>query len=124
VEQPPLNDLLPRCRRAGISVVIGAPFNTGILAGRDTWNYGAAPPGIIGRVKTIKAICDSHQVPIVAAALQFPLAHPAVAAILPGPRNVDEFESNAKLLRYPIPPALWADLRNAELLHPDAPTPV
>jgi D-threo-aldose 1-dehydrogenase len=71
----------------------------------------------------IKAICESHQVPLVAAALQFPLAHPAVAAILPGPRNVDEFEANAKLLRYPIPPALWADLRNAELLHPDAPTP-
>jgi D-threo-aldose 1-dehydrogenase len=62
-------------------------------------------------------------VPLVAAALQFPLAHPAVAAILPGPRNVDEFEVNAKFLRYPIPPALWADLRNAELLHPEAPTP-
>jgi D-threo-aldose 1-dehydrogenase len=71
----------------------------------------------------IKTICDSHRVPLVAAALQFPLAHPAVAAILPGPRNVDEFDVNAKLLRYPIPPALWADLRKAELLHPDAPTP-
>jgi D-threo-aldose 1-dehydrogenase len=62
-------------------------------------------------------------VPLVAAALQFPLAHPAVAAILPGPRNVAEFEANAKLMQCPIPPALWADLRNAELLHPDAPTP-
>jgi D-threo-aldose 1-dehydrogenase len=74
-------------------------------------------------MKRIKAVCDSHRVPLVAAALQFPLAHPAVAAILPGPRNVDEFAANAKLLRYPIPPALWADLRSAELLHPDAPTP-
>jgi D-threo-aldose 1-dehydrogenase len=71
----------------------------------------------------IKAICDSHRVPLVAAALQFPLAHPAVAAILPGPRNVDEFTANVKLLSYPIPPALWADLRNAQLLHPDAPIP-
>ena len=104
--------------------MIGAPFNTGILAGRDTWNYRPAPSEIVGRVKMINAICDGHQVPLVAAALQFPLAHPAVAAILPGPRNVDEFKANAKLLRYPIPPALWADLRNAELLHPDAPTPV
>ena len=123
LEQTPLDDLLPQCLRSRISVVIGAPFNTGILAGRDTWNYRPAPPEIAGRVKMIKTICDSHRVPLVAAALQFPLAHPAVAAILPGPRNVDEFDVNAKLLRYPIPTALWADLRKAELLHPDAPTP-
>jgi D-threo-aldose 1-dehydrogenase len=123
LEQTPLDNLLPQCLRSGISVVIGAPFNTGILAGRESWNYRPAPPEIVSRVKRIRAICDSHQVPLVAAALQFPLAHPAVAAILPGPRNVDEFEVNAKLVQYPIPPALWADLRNAELLHPDAPTP-
>jgi D-threo-aldose 1-dehydrogenase len=123
LEQTPLDDLLPQCLRSGISVVIGAPFNTGILAGRDTWNYRLAPPEIADRVKMIKTICDSYRVPLVAAALQFPLAHPAVAAILPGPRNVDEFDVNAKLLRYPIPSALWADLRKAELLHPDAPTP-
>ena len=123
LEQMPLYDLLSQCLRSGISVVIGAPFNTGVLAGRETWNYRPAPPEVVSRVKKMRAICDSHQVPLVAAALQFPLAHPAVAAILPGPRNVDEFETNAKLLRYPIPPALWADLRNAELLHPDAPTP-
>ena len=123
LEQTALDELLPQCQRSGISVVIGAPFNTGILAGRDTCNYRPAPPEIVGRMKMIKAICDSHRVPLVAAALQFPLAHPAVAAILPGPRNVDEFEANAKLVQFPIPPALWADLRNAELLHPDAPTP-
>jgi D-threo-aldose 1-dehydrogenase len=123
LEQAPLDDLLPRCVRSGISVVVGAPFNTGVLAGRDSWNYKPAPPDIIDRVKAIRAICDSHRVPIIAAAIQFPLAHPAVAAILPGPRNVEEFEGNAKLLRYPIPPGLWADLRAAKLLHPDAPTP-
>jgi D-threo-aldose 1-dehydrogenase len=123
LEQTPVDELLPRCLRSGISVVIGAPFNTGVLAGRDTWNYRPAPPEIVDRVKRIRAICDSYQVPLVAAALQFPLAHPAVAAILPGPRNVDEFKANAKLLQYPIPPALWTDLRNADLLHPDAPTP-
>ena len=106
LEQTPLDHLLPQCLRSGISIVIGAPFNTGILAGRDTWNYRPAPPEIVGRMKMIKAICDSHRVPLVAAALQFPLAHPAVAAILPGPRNVDEFEANAKLVQYPIPPRL------------------
>jgi D-threo-aldose 1-dehydrogenase len=122
LEQAPLEDLLPRCVQSGISIVIGAPFNTGILAGHDSWNYKPAPPEIIRRVNAIRAVCDSHRVPIIAAAMQFPLAHPAVAAILPGPRNVEEFEANARLLRYPIPPALWADLRAAKLLHPDAPT--
>jgi D-threo-aldose 1-dehydrogenase len=62
-------------------------------------------------------------VPLPAAALQFPLAHRAVAAIIPGPRNVEEFHANVRLLRHPIPAALWADLRAAGLLHPHAPTP-
>jgi D-threo-aldose 1-dehydrogenase len=123
LEQAALDDLLPKCLQSGISVVIGAPFNTGVLAGRETWNYRPAPPEILDRVKAIRAVCDRHRVPLIAAALQFPLAHPAVAAILPGPRNVAEFEANTRLLRHPIPPALWADLRRAKLLHPNAPTP-
>jgi len=123
LEQAPLDDLLPRCVRLGISLVIGAPFNTGILAGRDSYNYKPAPPEILTRVNAIKAVCDSYRVPLIAAALQFPLAHPTVAAILPGPRNVQEFETNARLLHYPIPSVLWEDLRDAELIHPEAPTP-
>src|SRR5204863_9220707 len=67
LEQTALDELLPQCQRSGISVVIGAPFNTGILAGRDTWNYRPAPSEIVGRVKMINAICDGHQVPLVAA---------------------------------------------------------
>ena len=123
LEQAPLDDLLPKCVRSGVSIVVGGPFNSGILAGRETWNYNTAPPQIVARVDALKAVCDSHRVPLAAAALQFPLAHPAVAAIIPGPRTVEEFEANMKLLQYPIPPALWADLRDAKLLHPDAPTP-
>jgi D-threo-aldose 1-dehydrogenase len=123
LEQKPLDDLLPNCVRRRISVVIGAPFNTGVLAGRDTWNYRSAPPEILNRVDAIREVCDSHGVPLIAAALQFPLAHPAVAAILPGPRSAGECELNAELLRYPIPPALWTDLRDAGLLRADAPTP-
>ena len=123
LEQDPLDDLLPQCVQSGISVVVGAVHNTGILAGRNSWNYRPAPPEIEHRVKRIREICDSHRVPLVAAALQFPLAHPAVAAVLPGPRNVQEIEENAELMRYPIPPALWADLRNNKLIRPDAPTP-
>src|SRR5246127_62980 len=123
LEQAPLDDLLPRCLRSGISVVIGAPFNTGILAGRASYNYNPPPPEVVARVNAIRTVCESHRVPIIAAALQFPLAHPAVVSILPGPRSVEEFEANLMLVDYPIPAALWADLQEANLLHPDAPTP-
>ena len=123
LEQAPLDDLLPKCEKAGTSIVVGGPLNSGILAGRDTWNYKAAPREIVARVNAIEAVCERHRVPLAAAALQFPLAHPAVAAIIPGPRNVEEFRANVRLLRHPIPAALWADLRAAGLLHPHAPTP-
>ena len=123
LEQAPLDDLLPKCLAAGTSIVVGGPLNSGILAGRDTWNYDVAPPDVVERVKQIAAVCDSHKVPLPAAALQFPLAHPAVAAIIPGPRNAAEFRQNLDLLAHPIPAALWSDLKQAKLLHPDAPVP-
>ena len=123
LEQAPLDDLLPKCLAAGTSIVVGGPLNSGILAGRDTWNYRPAPSAIVERVTAIAGVCDAHRVPLAAAALQFPLAHPAVAAIIPGPRNAAEFNANLELLRHPIPPALWADLRQAGLLHPEAPVP-
>jgi D-threo-aldose 1-dehydrogenase len=123
LEQAPLDDLLPKCVAAGTSIVVGGPLNSGILAGRETWNYAPAPPEMVARVRAIAAICDSHSVPLPAAALQFPLAHPAVAAIIPGPRNADEFTANLALLRHPIPATLWSDLRQAGLLHPEAPMP-
>jgi D-threo-aldose 1-dehydrogenase len=123
LEQAPLDDLLPKCAAAGTSIVVGGPLNSGILAGRDTWNYDKAPPEVVARVKAIAAICASHNVPLPAAALQFPLAHPAVAAVIPGPRNAPEFNENLALLRRPIPPSLWSDLRQAGLLHPAAPVP-
>jgi len=124
LEQGPLDDLLPKCLKAGTSIVVGGPLNSGILAGRDTWNYQTAPPEIVARASAIRAVCERHGVPLAAAALQFPLAHPAVAAIIPGPRNADEFHTNLGLLRHPIPGALWQDLRQAGLLHPGAPTPI
>jgi D-threo-aldose 1-dehydrogenase len=123
LEQGPLDDLLPMCSARGTSIVVGGPLNSGILAGRDTWNYAAAPPEIVTRVTTLREVCDAHNVPLTAAALQFPLAHPAVAAIIPGPRSAAEFEANLPLLRQTIPAALWADLREKGLLHPEAPTP-
>lgn len=123
LEQAPLDDLFPKCEEAGTSIVVGGPLNSGILAGRGTWNYDTAPPEVAERVGRINAICERHRVPLPAAALQFPLAHPVVAAIIPGPRNVAEVAANIELLRHPIPPALWQELRAAGLLHAAAPTP-
>src|ERR1700731_1228698 len=94
LEQAPLDDLLPKCLSSGVSIVVGGPLNSGILAGRDSWNYTVAPPEVVARVDAIRRACDRHQVPLAAAALQFPLSHPAVVAIIPGPRSVAEFEAN------------------------------
>ena len=123
LEQAPLDDLLPLCEQRGTSIVIGGPLNSGILAGRDTWNYAPAPPDVVERVKKIEAVCDRHHVPLPAAALQFPLAHKAVCATIPGPRTVAEFRTNVELMRMKIPAALWADLKHEKLLHADAPVP-
>ena len=123
LEQGPLDDLIPMCQLAGTSLVIGGPLNSGILAGRDTWNYEAAPPEIVAKVRKIAAVCAAHNVPLAAAALQFPLAHPIVACVIPGPRNVVEFRENLPLFTMKIPPGLWSDLRNEKLLHPNAPVP-
>ena len=123
LEQAPLDDLLPQCVARGASIVVGGPLNSGILAGRDTWNYATAPVEIAERVKRIEAVCDSHKVPLPAAALQFPLAHPAVCAVIPGPRSAAEFNANLPLFTYPVPSSLWSDLKSAGLLRQDAPVP-
>ena len=123
LEQTPLDDLVPKCVARGVSIIVGGPLNSGILAGRETWNYRPAPQEIVARAEAIRTICQRHGVPLAAAALQFPLAHPAVAAVIPGPRNAAEFAENLQFLREPIPPDLWADLRALKLIHADAPTP-
>jgi len=123
LEQAPLDDLLPECEKRGASIVVGGPLNSGILAGRDTWNYSKAPEEIAERVKRIQAVCDAHNVPLAAAALQFPLAHPQVCAIIPGPRSAAEFDANVPLVTHPIPASLWSDLKTAGLVRQDAPVP-
>ena len=123
LEQGPLDDLLPQCQARGTSIIVGGPLNSGILAGRDTWNYAAAPAEVVAKVKKIQAVCDAHKVPLPAAALQFPLAHPVVCAIIPGPRTAAEFNENLPLFTQKIPAGLWFDLKAQGLLHQDAPVP-
>jgi D-threo-aldose 1-dehydrogenase len=127
MEQEPLNELFPACQAKGISIIVGGPFNSGVLVraeGPDaTYNYVAASEAIRQRVRKLSQICASHGVLLPAAALQFCLAHPVVASVIPGARNAAETASHWQMLRARIPAALWAELRAVGLLHPAAPTP-
>lgn len=121
--QDPLADLLPACQAQGVSLIVGSPLNSGLLAGGGLWNYKPPPPDVAVRAEAIRSTCAAFGVPMVAAALQFVLAHPAVAAVVPGPRSPQEQSENLRALRHPIPPGLWAALRAKNLLHPQAPVP-
>lgn len=123
LEQSALDDLLPACQAAKLSVIIGGPFNSGILVGGDTWNYAAAPGAVRTRVAALQQVADEHGVPLPAAALQFPLAHPAVASVIPGARDPGQLAQVLDWTRARIPAEFWADLKRRDLLHPDAPTP-
>ena len=127
LEQTALAEFLPYCEANGISVIAGGPYNSGILASDldDTanYNYRAAPPEMLDKARAIKAVCDRHGVPLKAAALQFILAHPAVAAVIPGAASVSEVEDNARMIETPISAALWPELKEAGLLDLAAPVP-
>lgn len=123
LEQQPLDDLLPLCATRGVRVVVGGPFNSGVLAGDGHYDYGAVPATVAARVRALAAICARHQVPLPAAALQFPLAHPVVASVIPGVRSAAEMAANLRHFTHPIPPALWADMKDAGLIRADAPVP-
>lgn len=127
LEQTALAEFLPDCEANGISVIAGGPYNSGILASNlddaASYNYRTAPAEMLDRARAIKAVCDRHGVPLKAAALQFILAHPAVAAVIPGAASVAEVEENARMVEAPIPAALWSELKDAGLLDPAAPVP-
>lgn len=127
LEQGSLQSFLPLCEAKGIGIVLGGPFNSGILAtgarSGAFYNYDPAPSHILERVGHIEAICKARGVPLVAAALQFPLAHPAVVSVIPGGQSPRELHQNLEALRHPIPGELWDDLKRAGLMCEDAPVP-
>ncbi len=126
LEQEALETFLPLCRVRGIGIVVGGPYNSGILATGPRpgafYNYDPAPPEILDRVARIETVCKAHGVRMVDAAFRFPLCHPAVVSVIPGGQGVREMEANLAAERAEIPPALWADLKAEGLLRPDAPT--
>ena len=127
LEQGALTEFLPYCEANGISIIAGGPYNSGILASdlgeSASYNYRAAPAAMLERARAIKAVCDRFDVPLKAAALQFILAHPAIAAVIPGAASITEVEENVRMVEARIPGALWTELKEAGLLDPDAPIP-
>ncbi|MDB5740741.1 MAG: pyridoxal 4-dehydrogenase, partial [Alphaproteobacteria bacterium] len=129
LEQTALDVLFPRCEAAGTAVVVGGPYNSGILAvGTKTgaplfYNYEPAPQDVIAKVRAIEVVCDHHGVPLAAAALQFPLAHRLVASVIPGLDSPERVAQTVALHRQTIPAELWHELKSQGLLREDAPTP-
>ncbi len=121
-----MDRILPLCRERGIGVIIGSPYAGGLLAAPDeasTFMYGEIPEEIAAKCRRMQAICVEHDVPLAAAALQFPLAHPAVAAAIPGAKTAEEATGNRRYLEAEIPAELWTRFKTEGLLHEDAPTP-
>jgi D-threo-aldose 1-dehydrogenase len=127
LEQDALATFLPLCVERRIGIVLGGPYNSGILATGARpgafYNYDPAPPAVLARVERIERVCAAHGVELAAAALRFPLAHPAVVSVIPGAQSAAEVERNAEILEARIPASLWSDLKGEGLLRPDAPVP-
>jgi D-threo-aldose 1-dehydrogenase len=130
-DQAALAELLPECVRRGIAIVLGGPFNSGILAtgshpadgSAAYFNYAPAPSAIVERVAAIERVCAEFRVLLQAAALQFPTAHPAIASVIPGVRSIAELDENLRLARLPVPRDFWRALRARGLVDSRAPLP-
>ncbi|MCG6884411.1 MAG: aldo/keto reductase [Silicimonas sp.] len=127
IDQASLHDGMKACLDRNVGVIIGAPFASGILAtgskGTAKYNYAAASPEIIDRVRRIEDVCAAHDVSLQSAALQFPLAHPAAVSIIPGAAKPSEVSANVRSLDAQIPGGFWSDLKSEGLIVPDAPVP-
>lgn len=127
LEQGGLGDLIPLARQKRFSFLLGGPYNSGILATGAVpgakYNYKPPPPEIMDRVRRIEAVCRRHGVPLKAAAIQFPLGLPEVAAIVPGAVRPEEVEENRRLITHRVPAALWDELKSEGLLAAECPVP-
>lgn len=127
LEQTALDRFLPRCAARDVSIIVGGPFNSGVLVEGVQpgahYDYGPASTEILDRVGRLDAVCRAHATPLAAAALQFPSAHPQVASVIPGLSSPAQVRQALAWAAHAVPDALWDDLRAEGLLHPDAPTP-
>ena len=120
LDQTGIDSLLPLCERKGISVIAGGVYNSGILAdpkvSSPTFNYAPAKSHLVEKARRIEIICSEYKVPIKAAAIQFPLTHPAVCSVLCGARSEAELVENCEMFQYPVPDELWSELQSVGLL--------
>ena len=129
IDHSALVQLLPQCEKRGVRIAIGGAFNSGILAtgvggqGIVRFNYESAPAHWVERVAKVEVLCALHGVPLRAAALQFPLAHPAVDIVMLGAREVAQWQDAQAMVQWPIPAAFWQAMQSAHLLPADAPVP-
>ncbi|NQZ82672.1 MAG: aldo/keto reductase [Colwellia sp.] len=129
LEQSPLHQFLPKCEAHGVSIILGGPYNSGILAtgvrGKTIphFDYEPAPKHIIDKVAKIETVCDEYQVTLAAAALQFPLGHAAVSSVIPGLGNAKRVEKTLALFSEHIPSEFWQQLKDENLLNQEAPLP-
>lgn len=127
LDQTPLDEEFPRLVERGVGVIIGAPYASGILATGPapgaTYGYAAAPPEILARTRRVEDVCQRNGVSLRAAALQFPLGHPIVAAVIPGAVSPEQAEQNVGLMQESLPPELWQELKAEGLIRTDAPVP-
>jgi D-threo-aldose 1-dehydrogenase len=126
LDQSALAELLPACVSRGIAVLVGGIMNSGVLADPrpgSRFDYAPASPEILARARRLGEVCARHDVPLRAAAMQFPLAHPAVVSLVAGVRTQAHLDEYPAMLAHPIPSDLWAELRAEGLLAADAPVP-
>jgi D-threo-aldose 1-dehydrogenase len=123
METTPLQELFPLCFQRGAHVVLGGPFNSGFLAGGEHYDYQPAKPEQHQHRERLRQVASRHHVDLPAAALQFGLAHPVVAATIPGASSPEHLRRNATLMQVEIPAAFWEELRAEGLVPPDAPIP-
>jgi D-threo-aldose 1-dehydrogenase len=126
LDQVALTDLLPICEEREIGVMVGGVMNSGVLADPRPgthFNYLPAPAHIVERARRVAAVCERHGVRVRDAAIQFPLAHPAVRSLIAGVRRIDHLDEYPTAMRAVIPAGLWDDLRAERLLSEDAPVP-
>ena len=120
LDQEAADVVLPECGRRGVGVIVGAPFNSGVLASgahdAARYNYRPLDADTRQRVERLRSICDAHGVSLLAASLRFPLTHPVVASVLPGPRTPEQLHSIVKGFAEMVPAALWLDLAEAGLM--------
>ncbi|HEV2966806.1 MAG TPA: aldo/keto reductase [Candidatus Dormibacteraeota bacterium] len=126
LDQVALKELLPVCLEKGVAIIAGGVYNSGILADPKPgahYNYQTAPLELVERAQRIGAVCARHGVPIKAAAIQFPLGHPAVTCVVVGCRSVAQLDESIAMFELTIPPSMWQELKHDGLLAPETPTP-